>query len=356
MNSLDLTARRSITAGWTPTFWTLQLTGWTAYFVLHYLGARTDGEPPVIVWSALANALAGFGLTSAMHPILMRLWRLPAPQAAGLALLVSLLFAVPFSAISEQVYWWTQGRGWRLALNDPLSYLGSAFWCGSILLTWVGIYFGVAYYSQAQEQRAAALKAEAAAKDARLGMLRQQLNPHFLFNTLNGISTLILEQRNAAAADMVDQLSALLRASLEGDTRERISLGEELALAEQYLAIERTRFGDRLKVEIDVDPLLRPLLVPRLILQPLVENAVRYAVAPSEAGAHIAIRAAFEPGRLRLSVIDSGRGGTDEAGHGLGLANVRERLRALYGQAHAFSAGAVHGGWRATIELPAERP
>lgn len=339
----------------TRSFWRLQIVGWSAYLVVHFFGALTYDEPLTIFWASLTGAVAGFLLTSAMRPILLRVWDRPAAVAAGMALALSFLFAIPFSAVSELSYWLAVGEGWKI--DEPVSYLGSAFWCGSILLTWTGVYFGIEYYRQAQEERAAALKAEAVANEARLAALRYQLNPHFLFNTLNGISTLILGGENAAATKMVERLGDLLRESLQDDPREKITLSEELALARLYLDIEQVRFEDRLDVEIEIADEARTALVPRLILQPLIENSVRHAVGPAEDGARIGVEVTVVGDRLRIEVRDDGPGigGSPRRGHGMGHRNVVQRLTALYGEASRFEVGnGARGGARVVMEMPLE--
>lgn len=315
-----------------PSDWSfarLQLVGWGAYFVLHSAGGFSEGEPPSMVFYSLTNATAALVFTSLMALILRRFWLRPAPVAAGAALLVSFLFAMPFSLISEQAYFLARGDGWRL--DNLIGSFGSALWCGSVLLTWTALWFGIEYYRQAQEAKTAAATAAAAATQARLNHLTSQLNPHFLFNTLNTLSTLVLTGRNQPAAEVIDGLADLLRASLEGDGRPLVTLEEELELARAYLAIERVRYGDRLRFGESIDPSMLTEPVPRLILQPLIENAVRYAVAPSHDGATITVAARRAGETFELVVADDGAGAKAEQGHGIGLSNVAARLRTLFG-------------------------
>lgn len=341
--------------GW-ETFWALQGLGWSAYFVVFYLGALADGEPPGIVWAALASAAAGLGLTSLMRPLLGPIWRLSPLAAAGRALLISFVFAIPFSVVGEQSYWLVLGEGWKF--DEPLTLLHSAFWCGSILLTWTGIYFGVQYYRQAIQHREAALKAEAVAYEAQLARLRYQLNPHFLVNTLNGISTLVLTSRHDAAAGMLDRLSALLHESLYGNPREKATLDDELGLLKKYLEIEQIRFGDRMRVEYNIAPEARRAMLPYMILQPLVENAVKHAVAVMESGACIRITAGVSGENLMVCVADNGPGLLEKptGENQIGLPNVSERLALLYGSRQRLKIGpdGPDGGVRVELELPLE--
>ena len=341
---------------WKPSFIRLQLVGWSIYTVLHFLSALSNGEPLAIFWSAAANGVTGLVLTSAMRPLVDRFWRHPAVQAAPMALALALLFAIPFSAVSEQVYWWVQGEGWKLHLDEPERYLGNAFWCGSILLVWAAVYLSIEFYHQAQEQRAAALRARAAEQEARLSALRNQINPHFLFNTLNGLSTLIAERECDAAEDMVERLADLLRASLSPSVSDLHSLDEELHLAELYIGIERARFAERLRFDAHIEPEARPALVPRLFLQPLLENAVRYAVSPSRTGAAIVLRAQIRGSILEVSVSDDGTPSANGSqGHGIGLKNVRERLHALFGDEGTLELESAAAGWTARMRLPLRR-
>lgn len=215
-----------------------------------------------------------------------------------------------------------------------------------------------AHYRKSQERARRAIELEARLAQANLQALRMQVNPHFLFNTLNAISTLV--HTNPRLADeMITDLGELFRGSLESSDVQEISLGRELELLDRYLAIEQRRFGDRLQVQRSIAPELLNVLVPTLILQPLVENAIRHGIEPQSAGGKIEIRADRAGARLRLSVGNSGskpassspRAKPDR--HGIGLSNTQERLQQLYGHEQAFSVGQSQlGGWVVQIELP----
>ena len=185
---------------------------------------------------------------------------------------------------------------------------------------------------------------------AQLRNLRLQLQPHFLFNALNTISATMYEDP-AAADEMLDQLAELLRASLRTAQSDEVPLGEELALLDRYLALMRARFGERLEVDLQLDPETATALVPSLLLQPLVENAIRHGNAERAGRGAIAVRARREEDRLILEVEDDGPGDArqtnpspDRREPGLGLAATAERLKLLYGDAQTFSAGNGHGG------------
>ncbi len=207
--------------------------------------------------------------------------------------------------------------------------------------------------SLSRERQLAA--AESTAQRAQLEALRLQLNPHFLFNTLNAISSLIITRRNADAEQMTDKLSSFLRASLACDPAQLVLVEDELELTGEYLEIEAVRFGDRLRVEIGCDPAARHLRVPGMLIQPLVENAIKYGVARSAVPVTITIGAVVQGKRLYLSVANDAGGGDLAAktgGAGVGLPNVRRRLRAVYGDRASLAAGPVDGGYLATICVP----
>jgi LytS/YehU family sensor histidine kinase len=190
---------------------------------------------------------------------------------------------------------------------------------------------------------------------AQIRALRYQLNPHFMFNTLNSIAALIARGDAATAEHMVENLGDFLRASLSLDPQEDIPLEREIHLQSLYLAIETLRFSDRLRVAIDIPDEAKPALVPSLITQPLAENAIRHAVANSTRPIDFRISARREGGRLLVSAHNSGPDGAGRAakGTGIGLANVAERLRARYGLDCTFSAGhQPDGGFLVRFDIP----
>jgi signal transduction histidine kinase len=217
-------------------------------------------------------------------------------------------------------------------------------------------YQAVIYHGTVRERDASAARLQLDLAHAKLQSLEGRLRPHFLFNTLNSIAALIREDP-AAAETMIGQLSDLLRASLRADPAREVSLNEELALVTHYLAIEQARFQERLQTTIQASDVARQALVPLLILQPIVENAVRHGIAPRESGGAIAVHAARHDGRLRLIVEDDGIGigcaPSAQAGSGIGLGSVRARLTTLYGDAHRLDVDPRWpSGTRITIELP----
>jgi LytS/YehU family sensor histidine kinase len=240
-----------------------------------------------------------------------------------------------------------------------MDYVGGVMGSFYIMLCWSGLYFGIKYYQQLQDQTEQTLKAVAAAHQAQLKMLRYQLNPHFLFNTLNAISTLILDGSNKTANLAVTRLSDFLRYTLDNDPMRRVTLGSELDALDLYLEIEKVRFGDRLIIEKDIDDRAAKALVPSLILQPLIENAIKYAISPMEEGGALRITARVQQSTLILQLSDTGpglgNGNNGQKSSGVGLKNTRERLQQLYGDAQAFTlAPNEPTGLTVTINIPFE--
>jgi LytS/YehU family sensor histidine kinase len=220
------------------------------------------------------------------------------------------------------------------------------------------ILFHVNYARRAAVQQERQLaEAQLSAQQAQLAALRYQLNPHFLFNALNSISALIVTKRNADAEAMTEKLSSFLRTSLNAEPSELIPLDEELALTEEYLAIESVRFGERLGVAIHCSQEACQALVPSFLVQPLVENAVKHGVARSVERVEIGIEAEMREGALRITVTNSIYAGTalnlpDASGAGVGIDNVRHRLQAVFGKRATLTAGPVDDRFIATISIP----
>ena len=206
-------------------------------------------------------------------------------------------------------------------------------------------------FSRATEERE---QLEARLARAQLQSLRLQLHPHFLFNTLNTINALICTDRQAAER-VISGLSELLRMSLSSASEQEVTLAKELELLAHYIEIPQIRFQDRLTVSFRIDPEARYALVPNLMLQPLVENAIRHGIAPRAAPGHVVVTAARRADRLELSVVDDGVGENPRVEHrdGVGLGNTRARLLSLYGSDHRFEAsGGMSGGFAVRIEMP----
>lgn len=224
-----------------------------------------------------------------------------------------------------------------------------------MLLAWAALYFAMLAGAQARAAQAREERFRTAAKAAELRSLRYQINPHFLFNTLNSLSSLVITGREARAEAMIQAVSNFYRHSLAEEPTEDAALEDEIALQRDYLAIEEVRFPERLQVDISMPEDLARARVPGMILQPLVENSVRYAVARSTTPVNVSIEAFADANRLHLVVADDGPGLPDDAGHGfgIGLSNVRDRLHARFGdKAKVLSGRGEDGGYRTELIMP----
>jgi len=228
----------------------------------------------------------------------------------------------------------------------------------SILIYWgvVGIKSAFNYYQKYRERELVTSKLEARLATSRLQVLKMQLHPHFLFNTLNAISELIYKDPESAER-MIGDLSDLLRLSFEKLEVQEISLKQELEFLRKYLEIEQMRFQDRLRVEMEISPETLDASVPNMILQPLVENAIKHGIAPRSTGGKIEIGAVRNNGTLELSVCDNGIGvpfkDLDNLSEGVGLSNTRRRLKHLYGEKHKFDlTNAEKSGLRVNLTIP----
>lgn len=225
---------------------------------------------------------------------------------------------------------------------------------------WAALYYITQAYSavaveraHVEQERLRRVEAESQSREAQMKMLRYQLNPHFLFNTLNSVSALVKTNRTREARDMIGQLSNFLRFTLEGPPETLTSLRREFELLDVYLGIESVRYGARLKVDRQIAEETLQHKVPSLILQPLIENALRFAVSGQSAGGTIIISAYYESDDLLLSVDDSGPGFKMKIKEGIGLSNIRERLKTQYGDnAKLELAKSKLGGAKITIHIP----
>ena len=222
---------------------------------------------------------------------------------------------------------------WLMILESAISW----FWFFS---AWAAFYLALRYAEEVRQAERRVARWRAEAESAQLRALRYQVNPHFLFNTLNSLSALILRERLEEAERMVINLSRFLRTSLSDDPEQLVTLAEEVEQQRLYLDVEQVRFGDRLKIDIDIDPAAGRTLVPPMILQPLVENAVKHAVGPARSPVTIQIYARNRNGRIEICVSDDGSGDLDPlaSGLGTGLANVRGRVFGHFGPDATFSA------------------
>jgi two-component system, LytTR family, sensor kinase len=234
-----------------------------------------------------------------------------------------------------------------------LQFLQTMDYCLWLYWTVVGFVYGIDYYLDGRAAKIHAAELEGQLARAELDVLKQQLQPHFLFNTLNSISTLMHTDVDAAD-DMIGDLSTLLRRSLENNRRHEVSLRQELETLELYIDIQRVRFQDRLKVELNIDSETLNARVPPLVLQPLVENAVRHGIAKRASGGLVHIQSECRNGNLLLRVSDNGSGmaHNSAASGGIGLKNTLARLQKLYGDHSTLRVDGSGVGFTVELEFP----
>jgi two-component system, LytTR family, sensor kinase len=246
--------------------------------------------------------------------------------------------------------------GARLLEKSPLLISAEQWYVYTFtLLTWSSLYFGINSVMDLELERGRVVAAMNLAETARLRVLQSQLNPHFLFNALNGVTTLIRENKGADAARMVSTLSDFLRSILRRVDVPEITVSEELVFLDHYIELQRLRFTDRLRVDIDVQEDTYSAMIPTLILQPLVENAVQHGVLMRDCGGSVFVSIRRQGLRLRAAVEDDGPGPTRSAPtpFGVGLANTAERLQTLYGKDSSMTIGrAERGGFSVVLSLP----
>lgn len=314
--------------------------------------------PGVTLLASLPMFALGVGQTLTLNhlrtrPALASPWlRWPVLTVAILAAtVVQTLFDVYWMRfLAEQ--WFLSWQDWALIIDVPqLLTTGFGYiWTFCLALTLLSA------MQAAQANAARAANAEAEAANAISAALRLQLNPHFLFNTLNSISGLVTLDRKQEAENMIDRLAEFLRASLNANPIEDVSLAQEMDTIDAYLHIEAARFGDRLEIEIDLAPGTEDALVPNFILQPLVENAIKHGVSALQGTALLYITAAREGDGLVLTVVNSSPESNGESsravGTGVGLTNSRQRLANRYGAKASLETGPVGDRYRAVIRMP----
>jgi two-component system LytT family sensor kinase len=341
------------------------IASWQHHATMVYEGGNTSaahalgmGMPFWFLWALLAPVVVWF---ARRVPLEGRMWGWRALAHAGFAIVISLIHAtVETSWRSLAVF---HMHTTVLSLTRG-SLVQTFFSLGTDLLVYgaiLGTWYVFSLYEKLGEREVAASRLEAQLTQARLQALRSQLQPHFFFNAMNTIAMLVRAQENALAIRTVAGMSDLLRHVLQENPPALVPLGEELDFVRRYLDIECIRFRDRLRPSIHTGPDTLELLVPNLLLQPLVENAVRHGVGRRADASLVEVSAARRNGRLIITVRDDGPGpastAISSAGGGIGIRNTRERLRELYGDRFLFELkDAPGGGAEVTIELPAEMP
>jgi signal transduction histidine kinase len=340
------------------TRWGAHVALWLIYFIVRTAAAAADPPEDINDFPYLANralvvasyaVLTGVLLAAVAGPRATR-----SSRVRNLGLVLGALLLAPLTQWSEQA-WPRNLAGFS---PDPYPFVIYLFQFGWVLALWGLTQALLGYHFETMAQARAVARAQSLAYDAQLRMLHYQINPHFLFNTLNAISTLVLEKRNQAAESMLLRLAGFLRYSLDRKPTELAALSAELEAQRKYLEIEQTRFGDKLKVHFNVEQGLENARLPSLILQPILENAIKYAITPRVEGGSIDVSARREDGVLRVVIEDDGPGLPTDGkprGLGLGLANARERLELIYGQrAGLIVRDREPHGCRVEVYLPLE--
>lgn len=315
-------------------FWLVHTAGWFGFALVHFLGSLLHDLRDIFVVIIFLNAYAGWLLSIPLRYLYKRIWNYNPVKIVIIVIAASYVIGVLWQVIQNINHWEIYKHGFRP--DFLLYYTKNSIFSFSIMLSWSGLYFGTKYYQMLQKEKQSVLQANTVAHQAQLKMLRYQLNPHFLFNTLNAISTLVLVKENQTANAMVTKLSEFLRYSLDKDPMKRVTLDNEIHALKLYLDIEKVRFEERLQVVFNIAEDCKKAKVPSMIFQPLAENSIKYAIAVQEAGGTITVSVNRFGNDLLLELADNGPGAEIKDGNlfrenGVGLANSRERLQALYG-------------------------
>ncbi|MEW4468716.1 histidine kinase [Parasphingorhabdus sp. JC815] len=338
-------------------FWNLQSAGWAGVLALRAISGIANGQALSFLLPIIISTIVGYSISLLLSVVYQNLIH-KKPIITWVTTIISLFIATAIFAFID---------AWVFIIQNPsieagfaTLFIGYVFVDLTLLGAWSALYYAINFFLRVEEQNDQLLRLETQATRAQLAMLRYQLNPHFLFNTLNSISTLVLLKQTEPANAMLSRLSSFLRHTLVNEVHSRVTLAQEVETLHLYLDIEKMRFEERLRPSFDIDPAVRNALLPSLLLQPLVENAIKYAVTPMEEGADISVSARLKNGKVRIKVSDTGPGknnmpGQSSGSTGVGLGNIQERLNQAYGEAHTFETkSSAGGGFSVTISLPFE--
>ncbi|MXO96849.1 sensor histidine kinase [Erythrobacter aquimaris] len=349
-------------------FWNLQLLGWGGATMLRVMSAVANDQPAERLVIILIATITGFSLSLILSVVYNYLIA-QRPLVTWGSTAVVLVFATGVYAFIDS--WVLEVAGTSSSGSFVSLFVGIYFFDLTLLGAWSALYYAINFFLQVEEQSDRLERLEAQATSAQLAMLRYQLNPHFLFNTLNSISTLVLLKQTEPANAMLTRLSSFLRHTLVTQPGGKVSVAQEAETLQLYLSIEKMRFEDRLRTNFRIEDRAAKAQVPSMLLQPLIENAIKYGVSPKEEGAEISLLAQIVGPRLRITVSDTGPG-VDVGGvaydlpavmathkrrdsTGVGLANIRDRLAQAYGDDHRFEIRSPEsGGFTVLIEIPHE--
>ncbi|MEP3225063.1 MAG: histidine kinase [Parasphingorhabdus sp.] len=338
-------------------FWNLQSAGWAGALALRGISGIANGQPLSFLLPIIISTITGYSISLLLSVIYKNLIH-QKPIVTWVTTTIVLSIAAALFAFID---------AWVFLIQNPSIetgfaslFVGYVFVDFTMLGAWSALYFAINFFLRVEEQNDQLLRLETQATRAQLAMLRYQLNPHFLFNTLNSISTLVLLKQTEPANAMLSRLSSFLRHTLVNEVHSRVTLAQEVETLHLYLDIEKMRFEERLRPSFDIEPAVREALLPSLLLQPLVENAIKYAVTPMEEGADISVSARMENKSVKIIVSDTGPGkngpiAKNTYSTGVGLGNIQERLNQAYGEAHSFEIkSSAGGGFSVIIALPFE--
>ena len=336
-------------------YWTCQIAGWLLLALANTpLGASIPAGSGRVFTANLIQCTLGLLLTHAFR-IVARRWRwtrLP---------LRSLIPAIILATFTVAIIWHLLLLAILDAIHPALPYprvlldiaFGTAFGESAVVLVWSLIYFGYHFFQNYKRAEIEGLRLESAVKDAELRALKAQMNPHFIFNALNGIRALVAEDP-ARAQEMITRLAGIMRHTFRSGNMQVMALEAELAVIADYLALESLRFEERLAVTLDIDPDSLPAMIPAMLLQTLVENGVKYGAARLPGGGELTLRSEVRDDMLHVRVINSGQLDPAPGGDGVGLRNARERLHLLFDDAaslHLFNIDAAHVAADLTLPL-----
>jgi signal transduction histidine kinase len=346
-------------------FWNLQTAGWAGAMLLRVIPAVFNGQGFAFLVTIVTNTIIGYSISlivSVMFQALINRRPLITWSVSFAVLIIATTVYATLDAWIVSLF--------RQDSETPFTVLllGVFFFDLMLLGAWSALYYAINFFLQVEEKADQLMRMQNQATLAQLAMLRYQLNPHFLFNTLNSISTLVLLKETEPANAMLSRLSSFLRYTLVNESTGRVTIAQEVETLKLYLEIEKMRFEERLRPIFDIDPQTSDAMLPSLLLQPLVENSIKYAVTPLEEGADITVKTRLVGERLRIIVSDSGPGlqAADAkrkirqmavTSTGVGLTNIRDRLAQAYGDDHRFEIRSQNkgSGFAVLIDIPAER-
>ena len=321
-------------------YWFCQIFGWTLLISVEYLVYwLEDGFDPDMFYLAIANILLGITLTH-LYRLTIRRWnwvQLPffrlAPRVLASVLVLALIMTIVNFPVDKQLLP-------DLILNNSSAFMAYMLSWGKAMLTWVLTYTAYHYVEQSRDAEIEKILLKSSIRETEAKVLRSQLNPHFVFNALNSIRALVYEDPTKAQQG-ITQLSNILRNSLLADRRKTVELREEIKTVEDYLALEKVRYEDRLKAHIELDPRTLYWQVPPMMLQTLVENAIKHGVSKVMGGGFVELTSRLDEGpkgdaRLHIRIRNTGRLGDKEESGGFGLKNTSQRLELLFGEPASF--------------------